>query len=146
MANNLRPIGWALIGCGSAGRAHTLGAMANPDIIVRGFCDLEVRSAMAFSRDQEGSYFATDYYYILSDPAIDMVSFATSHDSYAELAIAALQAGKHVFLEKPMAMTLVDCLRIEAARTEADRTVMLNHSIRFGSQIRQERSARGLVG
>ena len=145
MENSSRQLGWALIGCGSAGKMHTLGAIANPDIVVRGFCDLEIESAMAFSCDQEGSYFTADYFQILSDPTIDIVSIATSHDSHAELSIAALQAGKHVFLEKPMALNSVDCLRIEAARIEADRTLMLNHSIRFSNTARTVRNRLGPI-
>ena len=61
------------------------------------------------------------------------------------MAIAALQAGKHLFLEKPMAMTSADCLRIEAARAAADRRLMLNHSIRFSGAARAIRERLGPV-
>ncbi|HUT65110.1 MAG TPA: Gfo/Idh/MocA family oxidoreductase [Spirochaetota bacterium] len=54
----------------------------------------------------------TDYNDMLADPEIDMVSIVTHVKDHAEPAVAALRAGKHVFLEKPMATTLEECERI----------------------------------
>ncbi len=57
----------------------------------------------------------TDYRQLLADPDIDAVSIVTMWDQHTEPAIAALKAGKHVFLEKPMASTVADCNTIIAA-------------------------------
>ena len=57
----------------------------------------------------------TDYRDMLADKDIDAVSIVTMWDQHTEPAIAALQAGKHVFLEKPMASTVADCNKIIAA-------------------------------
>ena len=130
-----KPIGWALIGCGAAGRNMTLGAVADPDIVVKGFCDIEPKSSSSLAGEHEGTWHTTDPNRVFSDPGVDLVSIATAHDSHAELAIAALEAGKHLYLEKPMAMTTADCLRIEEARAAADRRLMLNHSIRFSNTL-----------
>jgi threonine dehydrogenase-like Zn-dependent dehydrogenase len=48
---------------------------------------------------------ATDYQAVLDDPQIDLVLIATRHDLHAEMTLAALSAGKHVFVEKPLSMT-----------------------------------------
>jgi predicted dehydrogenase len=48
---------------------------------------------------------ATDYQTVLDDPQIDLVLIATRHDLHAEMTLAALNAGKHVFVEKPLSMT-----------------------------------------
>jgi predicted dehydrogenase len=48
---------------------------------------------------------ATDYRAVLDDPQIDLVLIATRHDLHAEMTLAALKAGKHVFVEKPLSMT-----------------------------------------
>ena len=58
---------------------------------------------------------------------------------------AAHFAGKHLFLENPMAMTSADCLRIEAAWAAAGRRLMLNHSIRFSGAARAIRERLGQV-
>ena len=88
-------------------------------------------------QQQHGAEFATtDPERVFADPAVDIVSIATSHSSHAELAVAALQAGKHLFLEKPMAMTTADCLRIHEAMQAAGTKLMLNFSIRFSGAAR----------
>ena len=55
-----------------------------------------------------------DYHDLLADPDIDAVSIVTMWDQHTEPALAALAAGKHVFLEKPMASTVADCEAIIA--------------------------------
>ena len=57
---------------------------------------------------------ATDYQSVLDDPEIDLVLIATRHDLHAEMTLAALNAGKHVFVEKPLAMTEEGLEAIEA--------------------------------
>jgi predicted dehydrogenase len=61
-------------------------------------------SAVAVARQYEAAVAATDYREVLSDPEIDAVLICTRHDLHASQAAEALQAGKHVFLEKPMAI------------------------------------------
>ena len=124
-------LGWALIGCGGAGRGHAQMAAANLDIKVCGFCDTRAESALQAREQYPGSYHTTDPDRIFADPEVDIVSIATSHQSHAELALATCQAGKHLYLEKPMAMTVADCLRIAAAVRNAGTRLMINFSIRF---------------
>jgi len=64
----------------------------------------------------------TDVVAMLADPAINTIVIATRHDSHADLTCRALAAGKHVFVEKPLALTLDDLSRIAAAHAEAERT------------------------
>ena len=56
---------------------------------------------------------------LIADPAIEAVVVATRHDSHARLAISALQAGKHVFVEKPLCLTLGELAQVEAAHAAA---------------------------
>ena len=130
MATNEK-FGWALIGCGGAGNGHARYASDTPDVEVRGFCDVRSDSAKSFHEQYGGDYYTTDPDRVFSDPSVDIVSIATSHSSHADLAVAAFNAGKHLYLEKPMAMTTADCLRIYEAMRSADRKLMINFSIRF---------------
>ena len=61
---------------------------------------------------------------------------ATSHESHVALAIASLQAGRHVFVEKPMATTVADCSRIIAAADEASRHLLVGHVMRLVPVVR----------
>jgi UDP-N-acetylglucosamine 3-dehydrogenase len=72
-----------------------------------------------------------DYRQMLADPEIDVVSVVTMWDQHVEPAVAALDAGKHVFLEKPMASTVADCDRILAAARRAAGRFMVGHICRF---------------
>lgn len=56
---------------------------------------------------------------LLADAAVDAVVLATPSSAHAEQTIAALRAGKHVFVEKPLSLSLDDCLRVEAVAAEA---------------------------
>ncbi|MFV1966394.1 MAG: Gfo/Idh/MocA family protein [Pirellulaceae bacterium] len=73
----------------------------------------------------------TDYREMLSDPELQAVSVVTMWDQHTEPTLAALAAGKHVFLEKPMASTVSDCRRIVAAAEAASVAFMVGHICRF---------------
>jgi predicted dehydrogenase len=134
--NTNRPLGWALIGCGGAGNGHAQWASSTPDVEVRGFCDVRTDSAQRFHEQYGGEYHTTDPERVFSDPSVDIVSIATSHNSHAELAVATFNAQKHLFLEKPMAMTTADCLRIYEAMKSANKKLMIDFSIRFSGAAR----------
>ena len=89
-------------------------------------------SASAIAARRFGfSLASTDIDSVLSDEAVTTVVIATRHDSHASLVCRALAAGKHVFVEKPLALTLEDVDRIDRARAAADREVMVGFNRRF---------------
>ena len=99
MANNTgehKQLGWALIGCGGAGRRHATGALETLVVEVVGLCVFREASAISFSEQHPGAYHTSDPERIFNDPDIDIVSIATAHNSHADLAIATLYAGKPV--------------------------------------------------
>lgn len=71
----------------------------------------------------------------LYDPAINTVAIATRHDSHARLASQALRAGKHVFVEKPLALTLEELADVEAAHAESGKHLMVGFNRRFAPQV-----------
>jgi predicted dehydrogenase len=73
----------------------------------------------------------TEYRDCLADPEIDMVDICLPSDLHAPVAIAALEAGKHVLCEKPMALNVEDCDRMIAAARTHDRLLMIAQVIRF---------------
>lgn len=78
----------------------------------------------------------TDSEALLADPACDAVVVSTRHDSHADYVQRALAAGKHVFVEKPLALTTDELGRIEAAAAAApDRMVMVGFNRRFAPQV-----------
>jgi predicted dehydrogenase len=68
---------------------------------------------------------------LIADPQVDLVDITLPPFLHAEVALAALAAGKHVFTEKPMAMTVADCDRMVAAANRADRHLLVGHVLPF---------------
>ena len=113
MANSNAPLGVGLIGTGYMGKCHALawnavkpvfGDVARPRLEL--LC--ETSEAYASARTEEFGFArsTSDWRALVSDPAIDVVSITTPNAFHAEMAIAALKAGKHVWCEKPMAPAL----------------------------------------
>lgn len=72
-----------------------------------------------------------DWQELVSDPQLDAVGICLPTDMHASVAVAALSAGKHVFCEKPMALTTADCDRMSAAAEEHNRVLMIGQVLRF---------------
>jgi predicted dehydrogenase len=70
---------------------------------------------------------------VLSDPAIDGVVLALPPQYHADLAISALEAGKHVLVEKPIALSVADARRVVEAAEKTDLVAMTGHVLRFHS-------------
>lgn len=73
----------------------------------------------------------TDYRQILDDPTIDLCVITTRHNSHARLTVEALRAGKHVFVEKPLAIYADELTDIIDAQQASGRTVMVGFNRRF---------------
>jgi UDP-N-acetylglucosamine 3-dehydrogenase len=90
----------------------------------------------------------TDYKELLADKSIDMVSIVTHIKEHVAPTVDALAAGKHVFLEKPMADSMEDCDRIIAAAAKAGTCFMVGHICRFDTvyALAKEEIAAGNLG
>ena len=125
MANQLNV---AIIGCGGISGAHIPNILKTPEIRLVATMDVieegvsrSGRRVGARVRAEEGNadYYTTDLDRILSDPDIDAVLICSTHDTHAEIAIKACRAGKHIFAEKPLAMTLDEARRVQQAVHES---------------------------
>lgn len=129
----------AIIGRGSMGAAH---ARAYARLGLGG----EVRYVVATTsdgglEDAPGAEVVTDVRRALDDPAVEVVSVCTPTTTHLEYALAALEAGKHVLLEKPMALRAEDARRIAAAAAEAPTVLMVAQVVRFFAGYRRVRKA-----
>ncbi|MGG5808587.1 Gfo/Idh/MocA family protein [Falsiroseomonas sp. CW058] len=124
----------ALIGYGAWGRHHARALHAAPGaelaaIVARG--DAGARAAEA---DWPGLPVTRDAATVLADRGIEAVVVAVPNALHAAMALAALRAGKHVLLEKPMALTLADCDALIAAAAAAGRVLTVGHELRVSRQ------------
>jgi polar amino acid transport system substrate-binding protein len=94
-------------------------------------CSARGLSARSVAERHGFSYCASDYEELLNDDAIDAVVIATRHDTHARFAAAATRAGKHVFVEKPLALNSQQLAEVQAAQAETGRIVMPGYNRRF---------------
>lgn len=80
---------------------------------------------------------------VLADPGVEAVIVATPTSTHAALTLAALEAGKHVLCEKPLAFTVAECDRVIEAATKADRVLMVGHTFIFNPAVRRMKELVG---
>lgn len=128
-------IGLGLIGTGFMGKAHAL-AYRNaravfgdlPQVELVALCDTPASHAQAMA-DQFGFPEAVENWRALvAHPGVDIVSITTPNGMHREMALAAIDAGKHVHCEKPLALTLEDAREMEAAARKAGVRTMVGYN------------------
>ncbi len=120
-----------VIGCGKIAQIrHLPEYAANPAVKLYGLYDLNAARTASLA-EQYGAEAFSSYQELLSDPAIDAVSVCTANSFHCEVTVAALQAGKHVLCEKPMATTLAECEQMVAAAQGSGKFLMIGHNQRL---------------
>jgi UDP-N-acetylglucosamine 3-dehydrogenase len=130
-----------VIGLGWFGEIHCETIVGVPSLELAALCTRTPERLEAMSAKFGVSKTYLDYHDLLADPEIDAVAIATMWDQHAGPALAALAAGKHVFLEKPMASTVPDCEAIIAAAAEAAGILQIGHICRFNPRYRMAKQA-----
>ncbi len=120
-----------VIGTGWFGEIHCSVIAGVPGMELVGLADRDEARLAEVGKQYGVTSLHADYRDLLADQSIDLVHIVTRWDSHAEIAIAALAAGKHVLLEKPMAPTVAECQKICDAAKAADTYLMVGHVCRF---------------
>jgi predicted dehydrogenase len=137
-----------VIGIGWFGEIHCDAIVGIPNLELAALCTrTESRLGEMATKFGVKKTF-TDYRELLADREIDAVSIVTMWDHHTEITVAALEAGKHVFLEKPMASTVADCRTIIAAADKAKGILQIGHICRFNPRYRAAKQAidEGRIG
>ena len=137
-----------VIGLGWFGEIHCEALVGIPNLELAALCTRRPDRLEEQARKFGVSKNYRDYRDMLADKDIDAVSIVTMWDQHTEPAVAALEAGKHVFLEKPMASTVADCNTIIAAAKTAKGILQIGHICRFNPRYRMAKQAidEGRIG
>ena len=131
-------------GLGNMGRSHALAYHENPEFEVVGLVN---RSKPALPPEPEAYPFYDSFQDALDTLKPDLVCVATYTDSHADYAIAAMQAGAHVFVEKPLAANVADARRVVDVARETGRKLVVGYILRVHpSWQRMIEEARALGG
>jgi UDP-N-acetyl-2-amino-2-deoxyglucuronate dehydrogenase len=128
----MKPIKIGIIGCGGISRAHARGYQSLTDLLqVNATCDVVEANAAERGQQLGAKSVYTDYKKMLKEADIDAVDICLPHDIHAEVSIAALEAGKHVIVEKPIATTLAEADSMISSANKAGMTLMVGLNERY---------------
>ncbi len=134
-------VGVALIGAGSFATGVQLPILAKlPGVRIAAIATRNGVKARAIADRYRAAACTTDYHQALEDPSVDAVLISTRHNLHAQIALDAIVAGKHVLVEKPLALTIEDCRRICDAASEKQVLVSVGFNRRLsplGSRLIQ---------
>ena len=123
-----------IIGCGGiANGKHMPSLKKLPDVEMVAFCDIIVERAEKAARDYgvEGAKVYTDYHELLAREDIDVVHVLTPNREHSQITVDALNAGKHVMCEKPMAINSAEAKRMLDAAKATGKKLTIGYQSRF---------------
>ena len=129
----LREIRIGLVGAGLIGRAHAAAYKNMPQVfgkapavpVLEMIADIDRDRAEAGAENMDFRRWSTDWRELVNDPAIDAVDIAATNNVHAEIAIAAANAGKRVYCEKPLAMDAAEARGMVAAAEASGLTTLV---------------------
>lgn len=121
-----------LVGCGGMGNVHCDAYKWMQNVEVVALCDIVIDKAEAYKKNFGFDCYTTkDYMDLVNDPSIDAIDITTPNYLHSIIAIAALNAGKHVFSEKPDCMLASQAEEMKAAAEKSGKTLMVMRNNRY---------------
>ena len=124
-----------VIGGGSISEYHLGPYFAHPNVEIVAICDRNEARLQALGEKYNVVNVYTEVEALLANDQIEAVSICTWNNSHAEIAIKALQSGKHVLIEKPLSVTLEEAYAIEAAVKDSNKILQVGYVRRFASNV-----------
>lgn len=122
----------AVIGAGSFARAYHLPNLKQiPFYNIRAIVTKTGSSARTMAEKYGAQYCSTDYKEVLNDKDVDMVLIATRHNLHTSLVCEAAKAGKHIFVEKPIALTYEECKEVYETINKSGVNLVIGFNRRF---------------
>ena len=122
-----------VIGVGGIARTHVPGWQASEDAELVAGCDIDQQTLKTWGKEVQVDKLYSDHANLIADPDIDIVDVCTPSSYHAPLVIAALEAGKHVICEKPLAPTPEEIEAMIAARDRSGRLLMTAQHFRYAA-------------
>ena len=130
------PIRIGVVGLGYWGPNIARNLAAIPGCELAWCCDASPEARGRAGAMFPGVRLSDDLEELLADPSLDAIAISTPVPTHGELAVRALQAGKHCFVEKPLAQSVLDAERAVAAADAAGRVLMVGHLLEYHPGVR----------
>lgn len=127
-----------LIGAGAIAKFHLNGILAKKECELYGLCDSASDDRLQKKQEEfQIPHVTKDYRDFVNDPEVDIAIVATPDYSHMEITCAFLRAGKHVLLEKPMALRLEECEEMRRVEKESGKRLMVGQVCRYNNNFVQ---------
>lgn len=133
------PIGVAVVGYGYWGPNVVRNILERPEFRLIGLCECDPARAEDFMRRHPTGVVQPDLDTLLLDPRVQAVSIATPPRTHYDLVRRALEAGKHVLVEKPLATSVAQAERLIELAGQADRVLMPGHTFVYSPPVNKVR-------
>ncbi len=145
----MEPVHYGIVGLGQVSmKGHLPELLGIPDTQITALCDPNDDALSQAARLVPDARHYREYDLLLKDNEVDVVLIATPNWLHKDQAINAFRAGKHVFLEKPIGVDLVECDAILEAWSQSGCLLQVGHELRHANLLRsmRERIDEGLIG
>jgi len=126
-----------VIGCGYWGPNLLRNFAENETAELRWMCDLDAKRLNAMGRRYPGTQTTTDYKSLMADPELDAVAIATPVWTHFNFAKDALEAGKHVLVEKPLTASVAEAEQLIELAERSGLTLMVDHTFVYNGAVRK---------
>jgi predicted dehydrogenase len=143
-----KQLGIAVIGSGRIGTLRSRLASEHPAVTFLAVSDLVDANAQKLAKTVGAGFFSTDNRAVVAHPAVNAVIVSTSEGEHLDAVLAAIELGKPVLVEKPIALTIADADRIIAASAKACVEVRVGYSRRYKDRylLAKEQIVQGRIG
>ena len=135
----MTPIGFAVVGAGYWGPNLVRTALSSPAFQLEWLCDLDEGRAQAVLGRYTTVRPTSSYDEVLSDPAVHAVAIATPAATHFDLVRSALEAGKHVLVEKPLTSSLAEAVKLADLAEQYGLALMCDHTYCYTPAVRRIR-------
>lgn len=120
-----------IIGCGNIGKIHAECIQQIEGIKTTAYCDVYEQNAQKLLQQFGGVYATDDADALFNDISLDIIYVTTHNDTHAEYCIRALETGKHVLVEKPLALNVNECIRVCMSVKQTGKKLMTAFKMRY---------------
>ena len=133
------PIGMAVVGAGYWGPNLVRSTLATPELSLEWLCDLDVERARRVLGQRSTVASTSSYEEVLADPKVAAVAIATPAGTHFDLVRAALEAGKHVLVEKPLTPTVAEGRKLAEIARNSGLVLMCDHTYCYTPAVQRIR-------
>jgi myo-inositol 2-dehydrogenase/D-chiro-inositol 1-dehydrogenase len=143
-----RVLGAGIIGCGGIGNCHATALTLIPSVRLVATADIDEARAKAYAHRYHAEAYYADAAQLLERKDIDFVTVTTANNLHAPLTIQALEAGKHVMVQKPMALNMGEARAMIAASKRTGKRLMVSFFELFHPAFRKAKEIvdQGIIG